>query len=193
MLHPCSYQAKNLYVAAEFNALRSKKRLATQTQASASEVERPPSPSPSLSASEESDASLGKLGKLKAQWQHIRHHSQPKSAPKMSLKLAALIVYTVGVTCHGLRADSGVKYAPEHIFSLSESTAVKILKGDGPTGEMRDLIKHNQDHLVRIYPAGMRVGSTNYTPHRMWAAGAQLVAINWQTFGWCLRFSISFD
>jgi phosphatidylinositol phospholipase C delta len=111
----------------------------------------------------------------------------------MSLKLAALIVYTVGVKCHGLRVESGVKYAPEHIFSLSENTAFKILKGDGPTGGMRDLIKHNQEHLVRIYPAGLRVDSTNYTPHRMWAAGAQLVAINWQTFGQCLYFSIDFD
>jgi phosphatidylinositol phospholipase C delta len=105
----------------------------------------------------------------------------------MSVKLAALIVYTVGVKCHGLRADSGVKYAPEHIFSLSESRAFKILKGDGATGGMPDLIKHNQEHLVRIYPTGLRVGSTNYTPHRLWAAGAQVVAINWQTFGRCLH------
>jgi len=111
----------------------------------------------------------------------------------MSLNLAALIVYTVGVKCHGLRAESGVKYAPEHIFSLSENRAIKILKGDGPTGGMRDLIKHNQDHLVRIYPTGLRVGSTNYTPHRLWAAGAQVVAINWQTFGWCLWFSFGFE
>jgi phosphatidylinositol phospholipase C delta len=177
-----------LYVAAELEALRSKKRLAVQAQTSTPEAERPPSPTPALSDPGESDddGGSGKLGKLKAQWRHIRHHSQPKPAPKMSLKLAALIVYTVGVQCHGLKADSGVKYAPEHIFSLSENTAVKILKGDGPTGAMEDLIKHNQDLLVRIYPAGLRVGSTNYTPHRMWAAGAQLVAINWQTFGWCL-------
>ena len=101
----------------------------------------------------------------------------------MSLNLAALIVYTVGVRCLGLKPDSGIKYAPEHLFSLSEVTALKILKGHGATGGIQDLIKHNQEHLVRIYPVGTRVDSTNYTPHRMWAGGAQLVAINWQTFG----------
>lgn len=45
-----------------------------------------------------------------------------------------------------------------------------------------DLIKHNKTHVVRIYPKGLRLNSSNYEPHRYWAAGAQLVAINWQTF-----------
>src|SRR5262249_19687407 len=61
---------------------------------------------------------------------------------------------------------------------LSEKTANKILK-EG----MIDLIKHNRTHLVRTYPKGLRLSSTNYEPHRYWSAGAQLVAINWQTCG----------
>ncbi|KAI6042247.1 PLC-like phosphodiesterase [Pisolithus marmoratus] len=68
-------------------------------------------------------------------------------------------------------------YAPEHVFSLSENTADKIMKQG-----MMDLIKHNKDHLIGIYPKGLRLNSTNYLPHRYWAAGAQLVALNWQTF-----------
>lgn len=48
---------------------------------------------------------------------------------------------------------------------------------------MWDLIKHTKTHVVRTYPKGLRLNSTNYEPHRFWAAGAQLVAINWQTFG----------
>lgn len=94
----------------------------------------------------------------------------------MSFRLASLLVYTVGVKCHGIHPD--VEYAPEHVFSLSENTANKQLKVS-----MLDLVKHNQGHLVRIYPKGTRVNSTNYQPHRYWAAGAQLAAINWQTFG----------
>ncbi|OJA15472.1 hypothetical protein AZE42_12919 [Rhizopogon vesiculosus] len=47
---------------------------------------------------------------------------------------------------------------------------------------MIDLIKHNRSHLVRVYPKGLRLNSSNYLPHRYWAAGAQLIAINWQTF-----------
>jgi len=101
--------------------------------------------------------------------------------PKMSLALVALLVYTVGVKFRGINKKE--EYAPEHIFSLSENVANKILKGS-----MIDLIKHNRTHLVRIYPKGMRLNSTNYEPHRYWSAGAQLVAMNWQTFGEFFEF-----
>lgn len=99
-----------------------------------------------------------------------------KPQVKMSLGVVGLLVYTVGVKCRGINKKE--EYAPEHIFSLSENTANKILK-EG----MVDLIKHNRTHVVRIYPKGTRLSSTNYEPHRYWAAGAQLVAINWQTCG----------
>lgn len=102
--------------------------------------------------------------------------SAPKEKVKMSLSLASLIVYTVGVKCRGFNKKE--RYAPEHLFSLSEKTANKILKES-----MGDLIKHNRTHVVRVYPNGMRVDSSNYEPHRYWASGTQLVAINWQTFG----------
>ena len=97
---------------------------------------------------------------------------------KMSMELVSLLVYTVGVKCRGLNKKE--EYAPEHIFSLSENTLNKLLKES--TG-MIDLIKHNRTHLVRTYPKGTRIGSTNYEPHRYWSAGCHLVAINWQTFG----------
>lgn len=99
-----------------------------------------------------------------------------KTKVRMSFELVALLVYTVGVKCRGINKKE--VYAPEHVFSLSESTANKVLKQG-----MMDLIKHNKTHLVRTYPKGTRIGSTNYEPHRYWSAGCQLVAINWQTFG----------
>lgn len=98
-----------------------------------------------------------------------------KSKVKMSFELLALLVYTVGVKCRGINKKE--TYAPEHVFSLSETTANKLLK-EG----MMDLMKHNRTHVVRIYPKGARISSTNYAPHKYWAAGAQLVALNWQTF-----------
>ncbi|KAJ3506827.1 hypothetical protein NLJ89_g6652 [Agrocybe chaxingu] len=101
----------------------------------------------------------------------------PRPKPKMSMALVALLVYTVGVKCRGLNKKE--EYAPEHVFSLSENVLNKMLRyGNG----MWDLIKHTKGHLVRTYPKGTRLSSTNYEPHRFWAAGAQLVAINWQTF-----------
>lgn len=42
-------------------------------------------------------------------------------------------------------------------------------------------IRHNQSHLSRVYPAGFRVSSSNYEPQEMWAAGCQIVALNYQT------------
>ncbi|KAG6831909.1 hypothetical protein H0H87_003407 [Tephrocybe sp. NHM501043] len=102
--------------------------------------------------------------------------SPTPAKPKMSARLLALLVYTVGVKCRGINKKE--VYAPEHMFSLSENTANRMIKGGG----MPDLIKHCRTHLVRIYPKGMRVASTNYEPHRYWSAGTQLVAINWQTF-----------
>ena len=101
---------------------------------------------------------------------------QPKV--RMSMALAALLVYTVGVKYRGINKKE--RYAIEHMFSLSENTVNKFLKRQ--EGAM-ELIKHNRSHLVRIYPRGTRLRSTNYEPHRYWASGAQLVAMNWQTFG----------
>lgn len=100
----------------------------------------------------------------------------PKSKAKMSLALAELLVYTIGVKCRGLNKKE--QYALEHVFSLSEKTANKMLKQT-----MMDLIKHTRTHVIRVYPNGLRLSSSNFEPHRYWAAGAQLVALNWQTFG----------
>ncbi|KAH8833716.1 PLC-like phosphodiesterase [Flagelloscypha sp. PMI_526] len=101
---------------------------------------------------------------------------KPKTSsekPKMSFALASLLVYTVGVKCRGFDKTT---YSPEHIFSLSESSGKKICGTEG-------FLKHAQTHLVRTYPKGLRVSSSNYLPHTFWACGAQLVAINVQTFG----------
>ncbi|KAF9531255.1 hypothetical protein CPB83DRAFT_849645 [Crepidotus variabilis] len=105
--------------------------------------------------------------------------------PKLSFALVALLVYTVGVKCRGINKKE--EYAPEHMFSLSENAANRMLRFN-----MRDLIKHTRTHLVRTYPKGTRLRSTNYDPHRFWVAGAQVVAINWQTFdlGYMINYAM---
>ncbi|KZO94741.1 PLC-like phosphodiesterase [Calocera viscosa TUFC12733] len=105
--------------------------------------------------------------------------SPPPSAnssakPKMSSLLLALLVYTVGVRWRGLNKKE--HYAVEHMFSLSERSANKLMRNS-----MFELIKHNRTHLTRIYPSGTRLSSTNFEPQKYWACGAQLVALNWQT------------
>lgn len=45
----------------------------------------------------------------------------------------------------------------------------------------REFVMQNTRMLSRVYPAGLRVMSTNYDPMLSWRLGAQLVALNFQT------------
>ena len=60
--------------------------------------------------------------------------------------------------------------------SFPEGKTLKIAKTALP-----DFIRHNRRQLSRIYPFGGRFDSSNYDPTPGWAAGAQLVALNFQT------------
>ena len=62
--------------------------------------------------------------------------------------------------------------------SYSETTAQAYV--DDAT-KLQGWIEHNTNHLSRIYPKGIRVDSSNYMPTTAWGAGAQLVALNYQT------------
>ncbi|CBQ73382.1 related to PLC1-1-phosphatidylinositol-4,5-bisphosphate phosphodiesterase [Sporisorium reilianum SRZ2] len=106
---------------------------------------------------------------------------QSKQAKKtMSTALASLLIYTIGVKCRGFNKKE--TYAIQHMVSLSEKTALKMIR-DPISNEA--LIKHNRSHLTRIYPSMMSFArlhaSRNFVPLDMWAAGCQLVALNWQT------------
>ncbi|CAK5272661.1 unnamed protein product [Mycena citricolor] len=112
--------------------------------------------------------------------QTSRRESSPSSShsdskPKMSQALLDLLVYTVGVKYRGINKKEA--YAPQHMFSLSENAASRMVRSSA----VLDLIKHTRTHLVRIYPKGMRVNSSNCLPHHFWSSGAQLVALNRQT------------
>lgn len=182
-------QAKNLYVVEQLAAVQAE-RLAQKAAAEKSTVATVEAVTSSSESSDNEAEILLKEGitDLKKTWKKIRGKGEvdgskaekKEKKKKMSFRLAALLVYTVGVKCHGINSE--VEYAPEHIFSLSENAANRLLKAS-----MQDLVKHNHTHLVRIYPKGTRVNSTNFEPHRYWAAGCQVVAINWQTFGGSLR------
>ncbi|KLO18924.1 PLC-like phosphodiesterase [Schizopora paradoxa] len=99
----------------------------------------------------------------------------PTTKLKTSDQIADMLVYAVNVRCRGINKKE--YYAPEHMFSLSEKRANKMMK----EGVM-DLIKHNRTHVTRIYPSVTRLNSSNFEPHKYWCTGAQMVALNWQTF-----------
>lgn len=138
---------------------------------------RPLLPPPSSGDSSSSTLKPGKDND-KQKEKGIDSNKKEKKKPKISLDIAALLVYTVGVKCRGLNKKE--HYAPEHVFSLSEGTANKIVKESAG-----DLVKHCRTHLVRLYPSGTRMNSSNYEPLKYWMSGVQLVAMNWQTAGEC--------
>lgn len=63
-------------------------------------------------------------------------------------------------------------------ISLSETKLEKV------TEEFPELVvKFTQRNILRVYPAGNRVNSSNYDPTAAWIHGAQMVAQNMQGYG----------
>ncbi|KAI4856149.1 phosphoinositide phospholipase C, partial [Aureobasidium sp. EXF-8846] len=87
--------------------------------------------------------------------------------------LASMGVYTRG--CHFKDFDQPEAKLPNHIFSLSESKIIEVHKRDHSA-----LFRHNKRFLMRVYPKGIRVSSSNLDPAPFWRMGAQIVALNWQ-------------
>lgn len=155
-------KAKNLFVASGIEQAR--KEPAAVSPKSVLEAE-----SSEASSNEESPGMLrGLLSKIKSKTAR-KKKTEP---PQMSFALASLsvfcfcpgmmtelilnrLVYTVGVKCRGF--GKSTSYSPEHIFSLSENAAGKYCGSE-------QFIHHSQTHLVRTYPRGTRVSSSNYLP-----------------------------
>ncbi|CAB3398870.1 unnamed protein product [Caenorhabditis bovis] len=67
---------------------------------------------------------------------------------------------------------------PTHcVVSIDENVAASCLK-NGSVDRLQALTKLK---MVRVYPKGSRITSTNYCPMIHWLAGAQMVALNIQT------------
>ena len=98
----------------------------------------------------------------------------------MAPELLPLLVYTTGVSFRGLSHPQA--YHITHVFSLSEPRADSLVYSGA---DALRLVDHTRDHLVRVYPKGTRVDSSNFEPHKYWAFGCQLVTVNWQTVGKC--------
>lgn len=69
---------------------------------------------------------------------------------------------------------------PEKVrrLSLSEQQLAKLADHHGT-----EIVRFTQRNLLRIYPKGTRVTSSNYNPFLGWVHGAQMVAFNMQGYG----------
>ncbi|XP_050936333.1 phosphoinositide phospholipase C 4-like isoform X3 [Cucumis melo] len=99
--------------------------------------------------------------------------------------------YTTGVSeykrliaIHAGKPNGGLKEALKvgadkvRRLSLSEKALKKATKAHG-----MDVIRFTQKNMLRIYPKGTRVNSSNYKPQNAWLHGAQMVAFNMQGHG----------
>ncbi|VEN34527.1 unnamed protein product [Callosobruchus maculatus] len=60
--------------------------------------------------------------------------------------------------------------------SINENTAKKMCRK-----QPLALVAHTQTQLMRTYPAGMRIDSSNFNPVIFWSFGIQMSALNYQT------------
>ncbi|OAA66317.1 phosphatidyl inositol-specific phospholipase C [Cordyceps fumosorosea ARSEF 2679] len=106
----------------------------------------------------------------------IPNKAAKKKPSKIIRALSDLGIYTRAVSFKSWGQPEATM--PAHIFSLSEGkfAAHHHAAEDGGAA----LFAHNRDYMLRAYPSGLRVGSSNLNPAPFWAAGAQIVALNWQ-------------
>jgi hypothetical protein len=97
-----------------------------------------------------------------------------KKPSKIIDALSQMGVYTRSYHFHSLTHPTASE--PHHVFSLSESSLAVVHKEDAQA-----LLAHNEKYLVRTYPKGIRIRSSNLDPTSHWRVGVQLVALNWQS------------
>ncbi|KAM4054336.1 phosphatidylinositol-specific phospholipase c, X domain-containing protein [Hirsutella rhossiliensis] len=96
-------------------------------------------------------------------------------------ELAELGVYAQSIkpTDNSWYDVAGLLNGPHHhLINVSESGLSKHLPANAAA-----IAKHNAHHLMRVYPKGTRISSSNLKPVAFWGIGAQICALNWQSFG----------
>ncbi|KAK7959759.1 uncharacterized protein PG986_004613 [Apiospora aurea] len=93
---------------------------------------------------------------------------------KVTRELSDMGIYTRAVKYKSMAQQEAEMTG--HIFSVSEP------KLPGAFDKEASLFfAHNKRHLMRTYPAGTRVDSSNMDPSGHWRRGVQFAALNWQT------------
>jgi len=103
----------------------------------------------------------------------VRLGANTKKSKKIIDSLSQMGLYIRGYHFSDLKQKEAT--VPTHVFSLSESALMGIHKSD-PEG----LFNHNKNFLMRAYPKGSRISSSNLDPSLFWRVGVQMVALNWQ-------------
>ncbi|CAH2238553.1 jg6810 [Pararge aegeria aegeria] len=116
-----------------------------------------------------------RVAKLKWQW---AGHIARRTDGRWGLKVLEWRPRTVGSQhSRGRCLNTPAAHHPCYrCSSVNEAIAKKICRKH-PLA----LIAHTETQLVRTYPAGLRIDSSNFDPVMFWSSGVQLVALNYQT------------
>ncbi|XP_050212975.1 phosphoinositide phospholipase C 2-like [Mercurialis annua] len=101
-----------------------------------------------------------------------------KSKKNVAPEYKNIIAIHAGKPKGGL--DVGLKVDPEKVrrLSLSEAQLEEAAETHG-----KEIVRFTQRNILRVYPKGIRVDSSNYNPLVGWMHGAQMVAFNMQGHG----------
>ncbi|XP_009783482.1 phosphoinositide phospholipase C 2 isoform X3 [Nicotiana tabacum] len=102
----------------------------------------------------------------------------PKSEKNVASEYKRLIAIHAGKGKGGL--SDWLRVDPNNVrrLSLSEPALEKAVDTHS-----KEIIRFTQKNLLRVYPKGIRVDSSNYDPFVGWTHGAQMVAFNMQGYG----------
>lgn len=119
------------------------------------------------SSSDESDAAPASVDSKK----------KSKKTSNIVPALGALGVYACGIKYSDFSAQEAKTY--NHIYSFAENTFERISRDPEVKNHLE---KHNSRYLMRVYPAAIRIDSSNFNPLQSWKRGVQMAALNWQTY-----------
>ncbi|XP_063943312.1 phosphoinositide phospholipase C 6-like isoform X2 [Daucus carota subsp. sativus] len=105
-------------------------------------------------------------------------YDEPDLKTNVAPEYKRLIGLHAGKPKGGLKEALKVEADKIRRLSLSEQGLEKAAKSHGV-----DVVRFTQKNILRIYPKGMRVNSSNYNPLIGWMHGAQMVAFNMQGHG----------
>ncbi|KAJ0738074.1 putative phosphoinositide phospholipase C [Helianthus annuus] len=100
--------------------------------------------------------------------------NKPSSSPVYK----KLIAIHAGKPKKGLKDALKVEKDKVRRLSLAEQALEKAAENHG-----QDVVRFTEKNILRIYPKGTRITSSNYKPLICWLHGAQMVAFNMQGYG----------
>ncbi|KAF2420558.1 PLC-like phosphodiesterase [Tothia fuscella] len=119
----------------------------------------------------------------------LEYKEKQKAAPPAIIipELAAVGVYAQSVK----PVDNSWFEGPElrnsphhHLINVSEVGLMAHLPAHA-----EHISRHNAEHLMRVFPKGTRISSQNLNPVPFWGLGAQICALNWQTFAAAMQIN----